>query len=318
MDPIVPFEPVLTEQIPQGEQWIAQVKWDGVRILTYYDGRSVRLFNRRLNERTAQYPELQSIERFCSASSIILDGEMVAFSEGKPSFYEIMRRDGLRKIDNLERAKRETPVTYMVFDILFYNGEWVIRQPLADRQTLLHNVLIPQPDIHLVENFPDGKHLFQAIKAQGLEGIVCKDLTSSYTIGGKDARWRKRKNYRDLNAVVGGFTLRDGIVNSLLLGLYDQEDCLWYIGHAGTGKLTQQDWQDLTKALKPLVIQERPFVNKPERNREAFWVKPLLTAKIQYFEWTPQQTLRQPSIQALVMDSSKKCRFEPPGPSGSS
>lgn len=309
MNPVLPFEPVLTEQIPKGEQWIAQVKWDGVRILTYYDGQTVRLFNRNLNERTAQYPELHNIQRFCSASSVILDGEMVAFSEGKPSFYEIMRRDGIRKIDNLERAKRETPVTYMVFDILFYNGEWLIRRPLANRQALLYNVLIPQPDIHLVENFPDGEHLFHAVKALGLEGIVCKDLTSSYTIGGKDARWRKRKNYRDLNAVVGGFTLRDEIVNSLLLGLYDQEDRLWYIGHAGTGKLTQQDWRDLSKTLKPLVIQERPFVNRPERNRNAFWVKPLLTAKIQYFEWTPQQTLRQPSIQAFLEVLPETCRF---------
>lgn len=310
MEPVIPFEPVLTDIIPSGEQWIAQVKWDGVRILTYYDGSSVRLFNRKLNERTDQYPELQSMERFCSASSVILDGEMIALSGGKPSFYEIMRRDGIRKLDNLNKARRETPVTYMIFDVLFVNGEWVIQRTLQERQALLHKLITPQPDVQLVENFPDGEHLFQAIKAQGLEGIVCKNLTSTYQIDGKDDRWQKRKNYRDLNAVIGGFTLRDGVVNSILLGLYDHEGLFWYIGHAGTGRLTQQDWRDLTMTLKPLIIQKRPFINKPERNTEAFWVQPQFTAKVQFAEWTPHRTLRQPSIQAFVTVSPKTCKFE--------
>ncbi|MDI6877962.1 MAG: hypothetical protein QMD16_01140 [Desulfitobacteriaceae bacterium] len=158
MEPVVPFEPVLTEQIPSGAHWVAQVKWDGVRILTYYNGQTLRLFNRKLNERTVQYPELQPIHRYCSASSVILDGEIIAFAEGKPSFYEIMRRDGIRKLDNLEKAKREVPVTYMIFDILFYNGEWVIEQPLEERQALLHKIISPQPDIQLVENFSNGEH----------------------------------------------------------------------------------------------------------------------------------------------------------------
>ncbi len=309
MEPIVPFEPVLTEQIPSGAHWVAQVKWDVVRILTYCNGQTLRLFNRKLNERTAQYPELQPIHRYCSASSVILDGEMIAFTAGKPSFYEIMRRDSIRKLDNLEKAKREVSITYMIFDILFYNGEWILEQPLEERQSLLQKIISLQPDIQLVQNFPNGEHLFQAIQTQGMEGIVCKDRTSTYRLGGEDARWQKYKNYRDLIAAIGGFTLQSGVVNSVLMGLYDHAGSFWYIGHSGTGRLTQQDWRDLTATLQPLVIKECPFVAKPQRTNEAFWVKPSLTAKIQFAEWTPHRTLRQASIQAFVSVPLELCTF---------
>jgi bifunctional non-homologous end joining protein LigD len=67
--PVVPFEPISTEVLPTGDQWISQVKWDGVRISVYYDGHNVSLMNRRLNNRTLQFPELTDIQKFCSAES---------------------------------------------------------------------------------------------------------------------------------------------------------------------------------------------------------------------------------------------------------
>ena len=91
LKPVAPFEPIRSETIPQGENWVAQVKWDGVRMLTYRDGRETRLINRKGNDRTAQYPEFIDVPSYCRASSVILDGEMIALSGGKPSFHEIMR-----------------------------------------------------------------------------------------------------------------------------------------------------------------------------------------------------------------------------------
>ncbi|MDH7479743.1 MAG: DNA ligase [Syntrophomonadaceae bacterium] len=311
INPIIPFEPISSDKIPAGEQWASQVKWDGVRVLTYYDGRQVRLFNRRLNERTLQYPELLDIRRYCSAESVILDGEVVALAEGKPSFHEVMRRDGVRRIESVAAARRQVPVSYLLFDVLFCNGEWVVDQPLRQRQQLLADIVTPREDVQLVASFPDGPGLFEAVRVQGLEGIVCKDLNSSYLIGGKDARWRKVKNYRDLTAVVGGVTFNGLTVNAVLLGLYGRDGRLRYIGHAGSGRLTRAEWRALTERVRPLMTSERPFANMPERIKGAVWVRPEITARIQFAEWTRGQTLRQPSIQAFVDTPPRECMLEP-------
>lgn len=310
MKPILPFEPIRTEVFPVGEDWIAQVKWDGVRVLTYYDGNKVQLFNRQLNERTGQYPELTQIENYCSANSVILDGEVIALEKGKPSFHRVMKRDGIRRLEKVEWVQQEVEISYMVFDLLFYNGEWINSLPLMERQEILREVLRPQERVHVVENFTDAPSLFEAIKGQDLEGIVCKKLSSTYAIGGKDHRWQKVKNYRDLLAAVGGVTLREGIVNALLLGAYDAEGQFWYIGHAGTGKLTQADWQELTRRIEPLRSKDSPFVNRPARMKEAIWLVPEYTVKVRFMEWTGGGTLRQPSIQAFMQARPSECRLE--------
>lgn len=310
MELITPFEPIRTDTIPTGEDWVAQVKWDGVRILTYWNGQSVQLFNRKKNERTAQYPELAEIQSYCPSSSVILDGEVIALEKGKPSFHKVMSRDGLRKLENLESIRKKIPIAYMVFDLLFYNGEWMTSRTLQERQEILQKILHPTDFVYTVENFQDGLSLFQAIKAQAMEGVVCKDLRSSYIQGGKDARWQKVKNYRDLHAVVGGVTLRGSIINSLLLGAHDPEGRLWYIGHAGTGKLTNRQWQELTYQLLPLQQRNSPFVNKPSRALEALWIKPQMTVKVQFIEWTEGGMLRQPSIHALNLVSPQECILE--------
>lgn len=310
LKPVIPFEPVRVNKIPVGDEWIAQIKWDGVRILTYFDGNGVRLFNRKLHERTLQFPELVDLKRYCSAASVVLDGEVIALKKGKPSFQNVMKRDGIRQPDKVPRAMRDTPVIYMIFDILFYNGKWVSDLPLKQRQEILMEKITPHDDIQLVENFDDAQSLFDVVAAQGLEGIVCKDLTSKYGIKSKDRRWQKLKNYLDLVAVVGGVTFRGDLVNAILLGLYDQAGRFWYIGHAGTGKLNMTEWRALTERIKPLIIKERPFTNKPERIKTAIWLQPSMTVKIKFIEWTTGHTLRQPSIQAFVDIPPEECRFE--------
>jgi len=308
MEPIVPFEPIHTDHIPEGTAWAGQVKWDGVRVLTYYDGNEVRLFNRKFNERTYHYPELINIAEYCSAHSIILDGEIIALKDGKPSFYEVMKRDGIKKLSNVDVMRKSVPITYMIFDILYLNNEWVTSFPLAERQKMLRDVIKPRDDVQLVDNF-DAKALYEVIKTQEMEGIIIKDLTSTYLINGKDSRWQKKKFYRDIVAVVGGVTLRDNIVNSLLLGLYDQNGQLWYIGHAGTGRLTQKDWRELTEAVKPLIQSATPFENKPTRLKGTIWLKPHITVKVKFAEWIEGRALRQPSIQAFVNISPFECKF---------
>jgi bifunctional non-homologous end joining protein LigD len=321
VEPIVPFEPVAADEIPAGPQWVAQIKWDGVRMLVYFDGATTKLVNRRLHERTMQYPELADARRYCRAKSAILDGEIVAFDAAKPSFHEVMRRDGVRNPHAVPAAAREIPITYMVFDILYHDGEWVTGRSLEERQRLLARAVEPGDAVRLVGNETDGAKLFEVMRKHGMEGIVVKDLASTYAIGGKDGRWRKIKVRRDLTAVVGGVTYsgsggsvsgggRGGRVNALLLGLYDAQGRLHYIGHAGSGRLTGRDWAEITAAAELLRTPDCPFVARPPRSAGAVWLRPFLTAKVRYLEWTEGRTLRQPVIEAVGAGPPEDCSFE--------
>lgn len=312
LKPIVPFEPVRADAVPEGADWTHQIKWDGVRIVTYAEGGRVELYNRKLHRRTEHYPELLDVSSYAGTESIVLDGEVVALSsDGKPSFHEVMRRDGLRRMERVEEARRIVPIYYMVFDLLYLNGQWLLREPFHVRQELLARWLRPSSTVQPVAHHDDGQALLNVVRAQGMEGIVCKRQNSAYAPGGKDDRWVKVKNYRDLHVVVGGFTLNSGVVNAILTGLYDRAGRLIYIGHVGTGRLSKREWRELTERLQPLITAEKPFAGRTDREREAIWVRPLVTAKVMYSEWRWQEgrTLRQPSIQAFVDVPPEECRF---------
>jgi bifunctional non-homologous end joining protein LigD len=313
LEPVSPFEPASETEIPAGADWIHQVKWDGVRILVYRDDRGCRLFNRKGNERTGNYPELAAVESYCSASSVILDGEVIALGkDGKPSFHEVMRRDGIRRSDRVEAAVQTVPVAYMIFDLLYLDGEWLLKEPLFRRQERLEAVIRPGPHVQLVPSHEDGEALYALMKQQGMEGIVCKRRDSLYTLGGKDRRWVKVKNYGDLIAVVGGFTLNGGIVNAVLLGIYDGRGDLHYIGHAGTGRLTRKDWAEWTVRLQEIERPDNPFKNRHPEMKGSYWVIPKYTLKVQFAEWRWREgrTLRQPSIQAFVDIPPEQCVFD--------
>lgn len=305
------MEPVSSDTIPNGEDWIAQIKWDGVRVLTYVDNQEVRLYNRKKNERTLHYPEITNIREYCKSRSVILDGEVIALGEnGKPSFHEVMRRDGLRKLDRLKMVAETVPIVYMIFDVIYLNGEWIHNKPVHDRNEILAEIITPNEHIQLVPSVIEAEALFCAIKEQGMEGIVLKRTGSPYVIGKKRDDWLKVKNYRDIIAVIGGFTLRHNTVNSVLLGLYDLEGKFQYVGHTGTGKMTASDWKELTKELKEIVTDHHPFMRKPQRHAHAAWVRPEKTVKIKFAEWTEGGAMRQPSIEGFIEVPPQECLLE--------
>ncbi|WCK56117.1 RNA ligase family protein [Aneurinibacillus sp. Ricciae_BoGa-3] len=311
LTPIVPFEPVLTETIPEGHNWIAQIKWDGVRILTYCDGKEVRLFNRKRHERTFHYPELSDIKSYCQADSVILDGEVIALGlNGKPSFHEVMRRDGIRRMEKVAAAEQQVPITYMIFDVIYCNGQWLNILPLKERIEILSNIIVPNDRVQLVSIHHDAENLFDVMKKQQMEGIVVKDLNSKYFMNSKNAHWKKKKFYKDVIAVVGGVTFSGGIVNAILLGLYDDDGQLTYIGHSGTGRLTKEEWREFTDIIQPLKTAQNPFKNDHARFKDAVWLIPEITVKIRFMEWTSNATLRQPSIQSFIPVDPKTCTFE--------
>ncbi|WP_010632545.1 RNA ligase family protein [Sporolactobacillus vineae] len=311
IEPVRPFEPVASDSIPEGPEWIHQIKWDGVRMLTYADGGRVRLFNRRQNERTANYPELTDVRNYCSADSAIFDGEVIALGpDGKPSFHEVMRRDGIRRYGRVEALVAAIPADYMIFDILFYNGRWVNDRTLRERTDLLRTIISETDHVHLVSSSADGTALFDIIRNQDMEGIVSKKRDSSYALGGKDARWQKIKYDRDLIAVIGGAMYRQDSMNAVVLGLYDRQDQFVSVGSAGPGKLSAEEWKQLSEWIERAKTDRCPFRAVPDTDRPTVWIRPLLTVKVKYAGWTERRTLRQPVIQSVVSETPDQCRFE--------
>ena len=310
MDPIKPFEPISTDVLPSGEEWIFQVKWDGVRMLLYKLGDKVELVNRNLNNRTKQYPELTDLSTYCSAASVILDGEIIAMHDGKPSFHEVMKRDRMKRTPLIQLAVRDRPIIFMIFDILYLDGKWVIEEQLAERQKLLSSIITPTEFVQIVANFSDGEALYEAIQSQGLEGVVAKDLRKSYSLNGKDGRWQKLKNYKDLIAVVGGFLLKGSELQSLALGLYDMSGKLCYIGRVGKGRYTYEEWKVIKQFMEKAIQSEAPFDTKIDNHRMYQWVQPIYTVKVTFLEWTESMTLRQPLLESFVEHDPQKCRME--------
>ncbi|KMY45189.1 hypothetical protein AC622_13920 [Bacillus sp. FJAT-27916] len=313
MKPIIPFEPIAAAEIPLSGDWVFQVKWDGVRILVYKSISGTEVINRHLNNRTIQYPELLDTESYSKADSFILDGEVIALVDGKPSFHEVMKRDRLRGGAEIEIKKKEIPIIYMVFDCLYMNGVSMMDKPLYERQKMLRSIVKETEHIRLTENFEEGEGLLHAVKEQGLEGILCKDLHACYLPGGKDARWQKIKNYQDVIAVVCGYIQKGSGLRSLLLGLYDSDGQLHYIGKAGRGRYNAQDWKTIQHYLEKSKQAFSPFVKAIHEAKDCQWVSPIFTVKVQFLEWSESRTLRQPVLDSFVERNPLDCRFEKEG-----
>lgn len=295
---IRPMEPVPSEKIIQKDTWLYQVKWDGVRLLASIGQDNIRLATRRGKDRTATYPELVDSLRDTGLNSALLDGEVIALENGKPNFYRLLQRDLSTNAKKKEYLRRKIPVYYMVFDLLFLDGEWITDLPLENRLAKLKEVCPATGWIQLCESYDDGEKLFRVTRDHGLEGVIMKERAGKYHLGQKHPTWRKVKHFRQLEAQVVGVTLRAGRVNALLLGLL-QEGKWVYIGAVASG-LTAAELRILTEWL-PQLEREKPVVINPPRIREGagIWVEPVLTVEVKYLEWTPDGTLRSPSVIAF-------------------
>ncbi|NLB87904.1 MAG: DNA ligase [Syntrophomonadaceae bacterium] len=304
---ITPMSPINHNEIFDDANFIYQVKWDGVRMISYIKNNEVTLINKRLNPRTDQYPELQLLSSIVKGHDLtILDGEIIALENGKPSFPTVMRRDNTTDTKKINLLTKMIPVLYMVFDILYLEGRDLRKLPWQERNQILLDTVKPYPHIHVVETFNEGTSLFQAVKKQELEGIVAKHKESPYVSGNKHRYWFKIKYRRRLSCVIGGYTLNNKTINALLVGVYDKNE-LRYCGKVGTG-LKSSEWATLTNEIDKMKSSTCPFVDFPssEMNKVHF-VKPLLTVEIEYAEWTPDIRLRAPSIIGFINKKPEEC-----------
>ena len=292
------------------EGWAYEIKWDGVRAIAYSEPGGWRLESRSLREITAQYPELRALNDALGSHRVVLDGEIVAFGEdGRPSFERLQPRMHLTAAAAVRRRAAESPVSYVIFDLLHLDGRTLMREPYTRRRELLEELGLNGPSWQTPAfHTGDGAALLAATREQRLEGLVAKRLESSYEPGRRSGAWIKLKNTGRQEFVIAGWLPGEGRrrdrIGALLLGYFEQpaegEPRLRYAGRVGTG-FGQAELDRLAELLAPLERGESPFGGR-QPGRGAVFVQPRLVAEIEFREWTRAGMLRAPSYKGLRED----------------
>lgn len=305
------MEPISAQKVPADSQFIHSVKWDGVRQIVYCLDDGIRIHNRNHNDRTVTFPELHQVQACINKKNVVFDGEVVALHNGLPSFSKVMKRDFVRSWESAIKLKNRIPITYMVFDILYCDGVNVMGKGLKERLEILHELVIEQTEFfQIVGHIEDGQALLETTKQLGLEGIISKDRNSPYRPGIKNREWQKIKHFKDMNVAVGGYTVKNQLINSLSVGAYDKEGKhFYYLGNVATG-LSFNEIRLLTEQLTQQTIQTSPFSNYTKAPRNQFWVMPRLTLKVSFLEFTDEYRLRHPTIEGFLMIPAIECIIE--------
>lgn len=299
--------------LPEGDGWVFEVKWDGMRAVTFVDHGAVRVQSVNLRDVTASWPELTDLPAALAARTAVLDGELVATdASGTPSFSRLQQRMHIADPAEARRRSGDVPVTYVVFDLLHLDGHDLTSLPLQDRRRLLEQVLEPAPSWRLSPLHDDGEALVAVAEAHGLEGVVAKRLESTYDPGRRTRTWLKVKTRRRQELVVGGWLAgeggRSGRIGALLVGYHDApgDGPLRYAGRVGTG-FTDAELVRLAGLFAPLASDHCPFDPAPPRAdlvKGATWLQPDLVAELEFAEWTDDGRLRHPSYLGLRNDKA--------------
>ena len=300
---IPPMLAVPATEIPEPETaWAAEFKWDGVRAVAYVSAGRLRLLSRSNRDMTQAYPELADLASQAGPRDMVLDGEIAAFTGGRPSFAALQRR--MHVAAPTPRLVAAVPVTYLVFDVMYSAGQPLISEPYAQRRAILEALPLAGPHVHVPPSFPGGGRAVLAVSIRdGLEGVVVKRLDSPYQPGRRSPAWQKIKNRRLLDVVVGGISPgrghRAGRIGSLLVGIPSGAGLI-YAGRVGTG-FTQPVLQALEEVLAPLRRDSPPFSGPvpPVQSRNVTWVEPRLVIGVSYAEQTPDGILRAAAFQGL-------------------
>ena len=170
-------------ELPEPEPaWAAEFKWDGVRAVAYVSAGRLRLLSRSGRDMTRAYPELADLARQAGSREMVLDGEIAAFTGGRPSFAALQRR--MHVAAPAPRLLAAVPVTYLVFDIMDLDGTPLISEPYARRRAILEAQQLAGQQVHVPPSFPGGGKAVLAVSIRdGLEGVVVKRLDSPYRPG---------------------------------------------------------------------------------------------------------------------------------------
>jgi bifunctional non-homologous end joining protein LigD len=285
-------------------EWAFEMKWDGVRAIAEVRGGAVRLFSRNGVDITAGYPELQSLADTVKAgrkrADAVLDGEIVALGTGnRPDFGRLQGRMHLRKPADVEKAVRDIPVHFMVFDALEIAGESLMAGDYTERRARLLETVAAGERVQVPPAFDgDLASALASSSALGLEGVMAKRLDGRYSPGLRSRTWLKLKHHRAQEVVVVGWRPGHGSRSRRerrAAASRPDAEGLRYAGRVGTG-FNEAALDEMLPRLKKLARKTSAVRDVPSADaRDAEWVSPKLVGEVEFAEWTPTGRLRQAS-----------------------
>jgi bifunctional non-homologous end joining protein LigD len=302
---IQPMKATITQELPRGDEWLYEVKWDGYRALAIKHGKRVRLLSLKNKNLSTDFPAVVDAVKSLPDDTLVLDGEVVAVNgKGQPSFQMLQNRAKLGK---------DWMIVYYAFDLLNLQGEDLRERTLEERKALLRQVIQGADIRYSAELTGDPEAIVETVKRAGLEGIVAKDRQSRYHAGSRVLTWRKLKLASHQEFVIGGLKPDTKHFQSILVGYYEGKK-LVFCGKVRQG-FNPAGRASLSKALTPLKTSRCPFSNLPsskkghfgegvtaEEMAELVWLKPKLVAEVSFTEFTSYGLLRHSTFLGLRDD----------------
>ena len=284
-------------EIPTGDQWQYEPKWDGFRCLAFRDRENVYLQSKSGQPLARYFPDAVEAVRKLSEKSFVLDGELAIPVNGSLSFDELQLRlhPATSRVAKLAAAH---PAIFIVFDLLGVNGQSLLRKSLRDRRKALEKFARGNLSKGAVRLSPATTDLSQAKKwfqktGGDLDGVIAKRVDMPYASGERTAVV-KIKQVRTADCVIGGFRYASGakILGSLLLGLYDIDGLLHHVGFTSAFKTAER--RELTKKFEALRKPPGFTGNAPggpsrwstERSGEWVPVQPKIVVEVTYDHFT--------------------------------
>jgi DNA ligase D-like protein (predicted ligase) len=299
-----PMECLAVPKLPEGPEWLYEIKWDGYRALAINCEGKLSLYSRNRKSFHRQYVQVFEALRELPPNTV-LDGEIVALDDtGRPNFNLLQHF----------RAKA-SKICYFVFDLPIFGGSDLMRLRLVDRRAILKDKLqFSSPLIRIAPYFAtSAATVLQSAREQGLEGVVAKRRDSRYESGKRSGAWAKFRLNTGQELVVGGYVPGSQGVEAIIVGYY-KESKLIYVARVRNGFVPATRRQIFAKLL-PLTSPDCPFANLPETHKgrwgtgltadhmkKCVWVHPNLVAQIEYLEWTESDHLRHARFTGLRDD----------------
>ena len=307
---IEPMKAKLVEKPPATDDWVYELKFDGIRLIALKSDKRVSLLSRNENELSGRFPEIVEAIKNLPTREFVIDGEVVALDdEGRSSF---------QLLQALEMERRKNPVYFYAFDMLQLDGKSLLGLQLEGRKEFLEELCAGAGDPVRYSGVigGDAKRLLEEVKRRGLEGLIGKQRNSVYEPGRRSGAWIKLKCVDEQEFVIGGYTPPQGArkhFGAILVGYYDNNK-LVFAGKVGTG-FTAKSLSILHKKLQKEARDDCPFVDLPSKQngqwvqgitpsmmKKMHWVNPKFVAQIKFAEWTRDKKLRAPVFLGLRDD----------------
>lgn len=298
-----------TSFIPSGDEWVHEVKWDGMRVLVEAHAGDLRITSRTEREVTVAFPELAPLAD--EYDDLLLDGELVVFEHGRPSFAALAERFNVTRAEPARRLAAVSPATLIVFDLLRVLGTDLRDQPWSVRRATLERLELTGPRWQVPPTYTDGPALHAATREQGLEGIVSKRRTGRYTPGARSPDWLKSPHRSSTSVVIGGWrpeTTGTGRLGAVLVGVPSRDPAaapgtLQFRGRVGSG-LAGRVGEMLRQRVQLLGTTNDPFVTPvPTVDADGTtWVRPEIVIDVESLGRSRDGRLRQPSFRGMRPD----------------